>query len=138
MLSQFFLAPQETVERSPLADLPISPKFKFKGVDTVKLASLEHLAAGRPLADALGANPCVRQRESGGPWIYRLNDLLVTKLAGLNLPDITALAQDWSRTDEWIADRGDPREIEASLVRLCDYAKVTRAGTKALYLWIMA
>ena len=137
MLSQIFLAPLETVARSAMADLPVSPKFKFKGVDTVKLASLEHLAVGTPMADALGANPCVRQRDGGGPWIYRLNDGLIQKLAGMSLPEISSLAKEWAVTDEWLADRGDPREIEACLVKVSDYAKVARAGTKAMFLWVM-
>lgn len=138
MLSQFFVAAPEAVARAAMSDLPISPKFKFRGVDTIKLATLEHLAVGTPLADALGRNPCIRQRDGGGPWVYQLNATLTSKLADMPLAEIGTLAQQWAQTDEWQMDRGIPQEIEASLAKICDLAKMTRSGTRALFLWITA
>ena len=123
------------LERGPGSAVPV---LHSNGLDPVKVATLAAILAGQdpdetdpddlPLPDEVHAGG------EDGPWVYRLSDDVLRRLA--DGTDHAAAARRWQETEEWQAE-GWPEEVYfrwfGSLVQL---ARTARGAGRSLFLWM--
>jgi hypothetical protein len=129
-------SPRE-VHKAELAAFQNLPHAQFKGVDPVKLGTLQAiLCGGEPLVGtedrpALLANP-----KDADEWLLRLTDALVHGLAGLTKPQLKAAAKRWSETEELQADGWSARDAASVIEPLSELAKTATGEKKSMYVWV--
>jgi hypothetical protein len=125
------------VYKAEMAALQKLPHAQFKGVDPVKLGTLQAILCGgdqllgledRP---ALLANP-----KDADEWLLRLTDALVHGLAGLTKPQLKAAAKRWSETEELQADGWSARDAASVIEALSELAKRATDEKKNVYVWM--
>jgi hypothetical protein len=135
ILTDFFVA--DAAQALALAvDGPGSevPAVMAKSVDSVKLATLYRLVTGgHPVIDEVEA-PIATDLEDG-PWLTVISDRVTVALGQLPDHRIDEVADAWTATDEWRADRAAREDIRVLLRDLRDLARQAEPPARRLYLW---
>lgn len=115
------------------------PTLQAKGMDPVKLASLEALLA--PPAREWDEDGLLA-REWEEQWVYRLPASLAHALVALPADEIPRMAREWAATEEWRLDGVDLTNdvsvegLAALISGLRQLASQALQDRKDLYLWI--
>jgi hypothetical protein len=119
-------------------ELPISvfPGVDIKGIGIIELAILHGLLAGKEFDPRLEAFPMVGGQESeDGPWLNRLPQDFVERLAGLDGEHLSSAAAQWRATEEFEHNGWDPEDISQRLGEVCELAKRAVSEGKPIHLW---
>lgn len=106
---------------------------------SVQMGQLEALLTGRTIDEVLEANvpgDVIADRDGGQRVVVRLSDALTVALADASDAELAAVAEPWSRTDEFWG-RADPSDLAQLLGDLAELARQARERGEALYCWIV-
>jgi len=117
---------------------PIFPTVDAKGTGDIPLATLELLLGGDGIDDAgrvidLLSDPIATDDLEEGPWLFRLNQRLVDRLADADGAQIAAIAGPWAATDEMYG--WTDAQALALLGELAELCRRGRAESKGLFRW---
>jgi hypothetical protein len=140
MLTDFFVA---TLAEAEALDITKSPAVSLRCLrasrtDPVKIVQLQCCIDGAsfqermPLLDAM----LVRQAGEEGPWVFRLPEVLETRLASASKEDIERFGKAWAATEEWRRDGGTPQTIIPFLGAIAQFAADARAQERSVYVWM--
>jgi len=85
-----------------------------------------------PLLDTM----LVRQAGEEGPWIFRLPDVLESRLATASPEELIGFGKSWAATEECTRDGGTPQVIVPFLAAIAQFAVEARAQQRAVYIWM--
>ena len=108
----------------------------LKGIDTLKFATLQALLTGHPFEELLPSYRPVATASEEGPWIIKLPSNFVTHLARLTPEERRSVSAKWARTEEFLADRWGPADVDKALERICNFAKKADTSNRSLFLWM--
>jgi hypothetical protein len=114
------------------------PTVQGKGIDPLKLATLEAIVTGQAINTYLDAveEPT---RDWGEEFVNRFPEALVSALAQLRPGEIRQVAAAWAETEEWRLD-GLTQEALTDLARLidelCTLAQQALRENKLMYMWM--
>jgi hypothetical protein len=125
----------------------LSPSWQFeglgeKGIDHVKLATLYALLTDQPYdTDFMSEDSLLYVASDDGPWVHRVPDDMVRRLANLAESEYSRIAEKWSQTEEFTHKHSGftpdlARErTEAFLRRIAPLARYSLAENKILMMW---
>lgn len=136
VLNDLIIATEAELAALPEDDIPINafPGVDIKGVGLIELASLHALLAGEEFDPSLDAFPMIGGQEDG-PWLNRIPDEMLTRLASLSSDDVARFAKDWSATEEFQESMWEPEEVHGRLGEIVALAKRAVAAEKPIHLW---
>jgi hypothetical protein len=118
----------KAVHRFPLA--------QFKGVDQVKLATLQALVSGGELQSHIEelCRPALVAPGKETSFLYRLPLAWVEAIAGIK--KVAPLAKDWAATEECQLDNWTAKDASEVIGSLRELAKRAVAESKGMFLWV--
>lgn len=137
VLSDIVVAGHSDADAILAMDVPSEqlPGADVKGIDTIKLATLESILTGQPY-EAVETHDPVASASDDGPWVFALRPTLVAALADASDPVLATTATAWAETEEFQLD-GWPLEVVSSVLEdLRRLAKLATADDKQLFLWM--
>lgn len=138
VLSDLVVAPAEDAERVAHASVP-SREFggiDIKGVDTVKFGTLHSLVTGRTFDEVLPLYDPVAEVSEDGPWVFRIPEELVLRLAALSDEERRTVAVKWAATEEFALSGWEEAAVSDGLVAICELARRATDAGHALFLWM--
>jgi hypothetical protein len=125
------------IYKAEMAAFQKLPHAQFKGVDPVKLGTLQAILGGGQRLLGVEDRPALlcNPRE-GDEWLLRLTDALVQGLAGLTKRRLKAVARRWSETEELQAAGWAAKDAVAVIEALGDLARKAAEGKKNVYVWM--
>jgi len=131
-LTDLILATEGELASVPADDIPINvlPGLDVKGVGTLELECLHEVLFG----DA-GSFPETGPESEDGPWLNRVPDSLVRRLAELDEPAVRAVAARWAATDQLSHHRVAVEDVTSRLLEMCAFAKKAIEVGKPVFLW---
>ena len=138
VLSDLVVAPAEEAERVAHASVP-SREFggiDVKGIDTVKFGMLHAMLTGRTFDDVLPSYDPVAEVPADGPWVFRLPEELVARLAALSPEERQAAGVKWAATEEFALSGWEEAAVSDGLVEICRLARQAADSRQALFLWM--
>jgi hypothetical protein len=138
ILTDLILATEEELEAVGNDDVPIDvlPGVEAKGMGLVDFISLHAILTRQETDPVVTAFPAVRALSEDGPWLNRLPDDLVARLAACDDADLHRIATEWSQTEE--LQRGDWQhgELLSRLEEMKALAQRALIEQKPLHLWM--
>jgi len=140
MLTDFFIATPAEVQALDIAQTPARSFrcLRAKRADPVKIVQLQCCIDGgsfeqrMPLLDTM----LIRQAGHEGPWVFRLPDVLESRLAAASTEEIDHFGRAWAATEEWSRDGGTPQTIVPFLAAIAQFAAEARAQQRSVYIWM--
>jgi hypothetical protein len=115
--------------------------LESKGIDAIKLWTLQQILAGQPLDDVNAAatfmaNDMIAEASDDGPWVFKVPADLQGSIAALTPSALGRVAATWAATEEFtIVGRTAP-VVEEYLHDLVSLAQRARAAKKSILLWM--
>ena len=144
ILSDFVLADEGEGDAIGKANRP-SESWKclegWKGVETIKLATLFLIASGRePTVEETVAESAAFELAGGdeeeGPWVFQFPPKVVSAIASIPNPQLHAVASSWCETDELQMDCWSVNEAEQFIAQLQELLQQAISSEKAIFLWL--
>lgn len=112
--------------------------FEPNGLGPEKLAALHAVLTGESDDEAFAEYDHMHAATEEGPWVMRLPQELVEKLAMLDMDEETlqAVAQELAATVDFEEDGWDLDGTQSILEELVDFARICVNQGKALFLWM--
>ena len=115
--------------------------LESKGIDTIKLWTLQQILAGQPLDDVNAAatfmtNDVVAQGSEDGPWVFMVPAGLQSAIAALSPEARESVAEAWAATEEFAMARWMAPDVEEYLQELVALAQRAQAAKKSILLWM--
>jgi len=107
-----------------------------KGIDTVKFGMLHAMLTGRTFDDVLPSYDPVAEVSADGPWVFRLPEELVARLAALSPEERQAAGVKWAATEEFALSGWEEAAVSDGLVEICRLARQAADSRQALFLWM--
>jgi|HubBroStandDraft_6_1064221.scaffolds.fasta_scaffold337458_1 hypothetical protein len=110
-----------------------------KGIDTVKLTKLHSVLTGRPFDPKFIGNDALRfDASEDGPWVFEVPADLVGQLAQLGAGELTSVANEWSKIEEFSAkyDNWPAAAVHEMLIGLMVLCRKAVAENKVLFMWM--
>ena len=139
VLTDLFIATDSQMQQLGDHDIPLHmyPVIDIKGVDHIKLATLQCLVMGRAYdISIIDEFDLVHERSEDGPWVYGLPEPLVDGLVALDIHEISQVAEAWAATDEVRLDNWPRSAVEAVLRRIVELVKQAQVEGKEVFMWI--
>ncbi|MBZ0132603.1 MAG: hypothetical protein M9884_14310 [Rhodocyclaceae bacterium] len=112
--------------------------FESRGLDQAKFAMLHALLTGELFDEAMSDCGPVYAASEEGPWLMKLPDETVQRLARLDEDALDRVGEELAATEEFEAD-GWPSDAVMGFVNdLADLAGVARAQGRAMFVWMAA
>lgn len=133
--------PSSPISDGPLVEFPdvrALPHCKFKRVDHVKLAKLDHLLCGRPFSDsikAIGKPALFKHSSDNDCGLHEIPSQLVSAIAGMVDEKLKSTATDWAGGEEMRADRFSVDDCVVVLNSLRSVARVAIERNSAMYFY---
>ncbi len=108
-----------------------------KGIDTVKLGTLNAILVGGEFDPAFMSEPlCSRGEE--GPWVLEVPSDLVRRLATLTAQELELIGEQWAATEEFSPqyDYWPIEAVQQILQEIAALCKQARHEDKALLMWM--
>lgn len=128
-----------TVTEADALDLgspePIAGAVVASSVDPVKLIKLEMILTGVTFEEALrDATAGYRRSVDDERWLVGIRPTLTAALAAVPENDVSATAERWAATEEWLLDRGTAAALTPLLASLSELARSAQASGRRLFL----
>ena len=108
----------------------------IKGVDPVKLATLHSILSDRSFKDLLAQYNPVAEASEDGPWVFLLPNDVVQRLANLDEQQITEVASQWGKTEEFQLDRWSQNDVTAVLNNIVALTRQASVQGKRVFAWM--
>ncbi len=144
ILTDFVLADEGEGGAIGKADRP-SESWKclegWKGVETIKLATLFLIASGRePTVEETVDESAEFELAGGdkeeGPWVFRFPPKVVSAIASIPNAQLPAVASAWCETEELHMDRWSLSEAEQFIAQLQELLQQAISSEKSVFLWL--
>jgi hypothetical protein len=138
VLSDLVVANEADAERVAHTQVP-SQAFggiDVKGIDSVRFATLHSILTGRSFEELLPSYEPAFSASDDGPWVFRLPDELVTRLANLTDSERQSIAERWAATEEFELDDWDATMVAETFEAICGQAANAESTKRALFLWM--
>ncbi len=120
------------------------PTREFPGMDTLGMSISEFEALYSILTLTESIRPLIQREDflfTGsveGPWVVRLLDDFVTKLAGLTESELPRIGSEWALSDEVTAHGTlwSPNEVLTILYELAAWCRQATKESKLLLMWM--
>jgi hypothetical protein len=143
VLTDFVIATDEQAKAGLPDDgsIPRDERIDMKGIDHVKISKLDCILSQREWDAGMIEQeyPFVFEKSEDGPWVNRVSDALVRRLAALDGPSIDDTAHHWWQIEEFQPASWGPgweqqtvHDVLTNLVRLARQAVQTQ---KKLFMW---
>lgn len=145
LLTDAFIATQEELAAVLSKDYfnPSSffPTMQSKNIDIFMLTTLEAIVIQEEFPSINASIETIQERITGeydGPWIYRLPDTLVERLANLTSAEVIHNGQAWGAAIQHDYEKHPPdvSGIVPYLQELCQLAKHPSLERKHMYMWM--
>jgi hypothetical protein len=140
MLTDFFIATPAEVQALDIAHGPSANGqcLRAKRTDPVKIIQLQCCIEGVPFEQRLPLLDEMMVRDGGeeGPWIFRLPDVLQSRLASASQQEIQQFGRAWAATEEWTRDGGTPDLIVPFLGEIAQLASQATAQQRSVFVWM--
>lgn len=110
--------------------------FGAKGLDQAKFAMLHALLTGELFDEALGDCGPIYAASDEGPWLMKVPDESVERLAGLEEDALDRIGEELAATEEFEQDGWPADEVKGIVTELADLAGVAVAQGKAIFVWM--
>lgn len=110
--------------------------IESKGIGPVKVATLQSLLTGQNFDEVFCEYDHAIAASDEGPWVIRLPELLVERLAELDEYALERVAEELVETEEFERDGWPLAAVQVFLEALADLANVALANDSALFLWV--
>jgi hypothetical protein len=137
VLSDIVVADESQAEAILSMSVPSQelPGADVKGIDTIKLATLESILTGQPYEQVESHDP-VAGDSDGGPWVFAVRPSLVSALATASDTQLSAAATEWSATEEFQLDAWPLDAVRSVLAELTRVSKLATNERKRVFLWM--
>ena len=120
---------------------PEWPAMEFKGLESVKLGTLESILTGVDYddIDQDDLHELARDEGSEGPWVWAVRQELASALAGLDEGRIETTAAAWADSDEFKVDpsdkpsRADIEDLAGALGEMASLAREANQRGERMY-----
>jgi hypothetical protein len=113
------------------------PTLALKGVDPVKLATLWKIVSPGAEEEALEGDAfMIYSADSEGPWVFRMPDDLIWRLASLSTGQIREAAAIWARSEEILLDQWTEDDCVTVVTEASALAKKAASIQKPVLLWM--
>jgi hypothetical protein len=140
MITDFFIATPAEVQAFDIAQSPAKSVrcLRAKRTDPVKIVQLMCCIDGVSFNDRLPLLNTMFVRDAGeeGPWIFRLPEILESRLATASENELDRFGKLWAATEEWTRDGGTPQIIVPFLAAIAQFAVEARDQQRAVYVWM--
>lgn len=110
--------------------------FEAKGLDQAKFAMLHALLTGELFDEALGDCGPIYAASDEGPWLMKVPDESVERLAGLEEDALDRIGEELAATEEFEQDGWPVDEVKGIVTELADLAGMAVAQGKAIFVWM--
>src|SRR5262249_15187733 len=110
-----------------------------KGIDTVKLTKLHSVLTAQPFDPKFIGSDALRfEASEDGPWVFQVPADLVGRLAQLGAGELTSVANEWSKIEEFSAkyDNWPAAAVHVVLTGLTALCRKAVAENKVVFLWM--
>lgn len=111
---------------------------EVKGLDAAKIAMLQSILTGQTFDEALGEYDPIYAAGEDGPWVIRIPDELVERLAALEDEVLEPIGEELAATAEFEMDGWPADEVQMVLAELAALAGIAANQGKALFIWLRA
>ena len=108
----------------------------IKGIDVVKLCQLHALLSSRALKELLADYDPVVVVSDEGPWVFRVPEDLVERVARLGEEERQSVAARWAETAELVMDRWKSEDVARVLDGIAGLAREAEQAGKTLFFWM--
>ena len=139
ILADFFVStPEQAIQYASSIDDRLALKATLQPVETngltpLELGTLWAILAGTEYDAKKHALEEVRWGERNESWLFRIPEVLVRFLAGMNQHSLDSASETWSQTEELQCSARDVQPVLTALRDLAD--RQTHAEGQSLYLW---
>jgi hypothetical protein len=112
--------------------------IEAQGLDQAKFALLHALLTGELFDEALDECGPLYAASDEGPWLMKLPDESVERLARLEDEALAQVGEELAATEEFEEDGWPIDEAQALVAELADLAGVAAAQGKAIFVWMAA
>lgn len=107
-----------------------------KGIDTVRLATLDSILTSTPYDPSFMANDCLFQGDEG-PWVFEVPPVFVKRLASLTAEELIRAGTLWAATEEFSPQFGNwpPDAVHEMLARLVALSRRAVEARKSVLMW---
>ena len=140
MITDFFISTPSEVQALDIAQTPaITVRcLRATRADPVKIVQLQCCIDGASFKERMPLLDTMLVRHAGdeGPWIFRLPDVLESRLATASPDELDRFGKSWAATEEWTRDGGTPQIIVPFLAAIAQFAFEARAQQRSVYIWM--
>ena len=111
--------------------------FEANGLDQAKFAMLHALLSGELFDEALDECGPLYGASDEGPWLMKLPDDSVARLAELDEDALDQVGEELAATEEFEEDGWSAEEVKGFIIQLADLAGVAMAQGRAMFVWMM-
>lgn len=110
--------------------------IEVRGIDPAKIAMLHSILTGETFEEALAEYDPVYAASEEGPWVIRIPDEPVEKLAALEEDALEQIGEELAATEEFERDGWPVNEAQALVEELAQLADACVSQGKALFVWM--
>ncbi len=110
--------------------------FEANGLDQAKFAMLHALLTGELFDEAMADCGPLYAADDEGPWLMKLPDDAVARLAELEEDALDRVGEELAATEEFEEDGWSVDEVKGIVTALADLAGVARAQGRAMFVWM--
>ena len=140
MLTDFFVATPAEVKALDITQTPATSVrcLRAQRTDPVKIVQLQCCIDGASFAERMPLLDTMLMRQAGeeGPWIFKLPEVLESRLATASADELDRFGKLWAATEEWTRDGGTPQIIVPFLAAIAQFAVEARAQKRSVYIWM--
>ncbi len=107
-----------------------------KGMTPEKMAMLHSILTGETFDEAFDEYDHVYAASEDGPWVTRIPDAPLEKLAGLEEDVLAQIGAEWAASEECESEGWPVEEVQALLEELAELARAAVAQGRAMFLWM--
>lgn len=112
--------------------------FEIRGIDPAKMATLHAILTGQTFDDAYGEYLLAFDASEQGPWVAKIPDEPMERLAVLEDDVLEQIGEELAATEEFERDGWPVEEVQIFLAELAALAGVAIVQRKTMFIWTMS
>lgn len=136
VLSELIIGDQKKAARIAKMRMPtrVFDGLDVKGIDTIKLAKLNAILSDKVYEDFEHMHDPLGSTE--GTWVFLIPGPMTSALAALKPENISLVALEWSKIEEFRLEQWPQAVIEQRLSQICQLANDAFSSKRDLLLWM--
>jgi hypothetical protein len=140
VLTDIVIADRTDAERVGRSECPYAEfdGIDAKGIDTVKLGTLNAILTNSPFDPSFAASECLFQGSEEGPLVFEVPATFIQRLASLSSEELVHAGTRWAATEEFSPryDNWPAEDVHELLGRLVALARRAVGAQKSVLIWM--